>query len=351
MPRLTSPELEKEITEQFLFGHNVKHLSEFYDIPMLRINRILKRNGIDKIPKNMLNITLDDEKRICELYKKGFSTCDISNIFFNDKAKCDRTIANILTKNNINLRPFGSENKVNNYTFFDTIDTEEKAYWLGFIYADGNIRIDKSNTHLLQIEIEQSDSYILDLLIDSLQYKSKIKNYERETVEYLPKNLNYFKRENRFEGYNKIYKGCSLQVSNEHLYHSLIRHGVIENKTLQMNLPTTVPKELLNHFIRGYFDGDGSFSNGFIHNGKYEYAKLVFYGQHNLLEYIKESLKSLNLSDNKIFDKKKEKVSMLSYGSKNDLALLYKYLYENATIYLTRKKEKISSYVGSEVTN
>lgn len=63
MPKLTSLELEKEITEQFKFGHNVKYLSERYNIPMLRIHRILKRNGVDKIPKNMLDITLDDEKR------------------------------------------------------------------------------------------------------------------------------------------------------------------------------------------------------------------------------------------------------------------------------------------------
>lgn len=76
---------------------------------------------------------------------------------------------------------------------------------------------------------------------------------------------------------------------------------------------------------------------------------MVFYGQHNLLKFIQESLSELKLSDNKIFDKKKEKVSMLSYGSKKDLALLYKYLYDDASIYLTRKKEKLSSYVGTEV--
>ena len=347
MPRLTNIELEEHITQQFLFGHNVKYLSEFHDIPMLRINRILKRNGIEKIPKNMLNVTKDDEKRICELYEKGFSTCDIANVYFNDKIKCDHTIANILTKNNITLRTFGSENKVMNYNFFDVINTEEKAYWLGFIYADGNIRISKNNTHLLQIELEQSDSYILDALIDSLQYKSKIKNYELETIEYVPKILNYFERKNRFKGYDKVYKGCSLQVSNEHLYNSLVKNGLVENKTLNMCLPTTVPNHLLKHFVRGYFDGDGSFSSGCT--GKYKYAKVVFYGQHNLLKFIQESLSELKLSDNKIFDKKKEKVSMLSYGSKKDLALLYKYLYDDASIYLTRKKEKLSSYVGTEV--
>ena len=340
MPRLTDDKLEKEITQQFLFGHNVKYLSELYNIPMLRIHRILKRNGIEKIPKNMLDITLDDEKRICELYEKGFSTCDIANIYFKDKIKCDRTVANILRKNNIEIREFGAENKVFNSDFFEVIDTEEKAYWLGFIYADGNIRITKNNTHSLQIELEQTDGYLLEKLIDSLQYKMKIKNYDLETIEYVPKALNYFERENRFDNYSKLYKGCSLQVHSEIMYNSLINHGITPNKTTEIHLPKNVPDSLMRHFIRGYFDGDGSCTN----------HKIVFYGQHNLLQFIKDNLSLLNVNDNKIFDKQNEKVSMLTYSSKKDLLVLYDYFYKDSHIYMTRKKEKLSTYVGTEVT-
>ena len=340
MPKLTSLELEKEITEQFKFGHNVKYLSEYYNIPMLRIHRILKRNGIDKIPKNMLDITLDDEKRICELYLKGFSTCDIADVFFQDTLKSDITIAKSLRKNNIELRNFGAENKVFNDSFFDIIDTEHKAYWLGFIYADGNIRIDKNNTHMLQIELEQQDDYILKDLVHSLQVKQKVKDYENETVTYIDKELNYFSRENRFENYSKIYDGCSIQINSERIYNGLLLNGVNPNKTLNMNIPK-ISDYLLPHFIRGYFDGDGSFSCN----------RITFYGQHNLLQYIKDNLSFLCLNDNKIFDKKKEKVSMLSYGKKSDVIILYNYLYQDATIYLKRKYKELSIYVGTEVTN
>ena len=341
MPRLTSIELEQEITQQFLFGHNVKYLSEFYNIPMLRIHRILKRNGINKIPKNMLDVTLDDEKRICELYEKGFSTCDIANVYFKDKIKCDRTVANILRKNNIKLREFGAENKVFNSNFFETIDTEYKAYWLGFIYADGNIRISKNNTHVLQIELEQTDGYLLEKLVDLLQYKEKIKNYESEIIEYVPKTLNYFERENRFDNYSKLYKGCSLQVHSKTIYDSLVNHGVTPQKTLKICLPKNIPNDLLKHFVRGYFDADSSCTS----------HKIIFYGQHNLLEFIKDILLSLGVNDNKIFDKPNENVSMLAYSSKKDLVTLYNYFYKDSHIYMKRKKEKILTYVGTEVTN
>lgn len=341
MPKLTSEELEKEIKEQFLYGHNTKYLSEYYNIPQLRINRILKRQGIKNIPKNMLDITLDDEKKIVELYKKGFSTCDIANFYFKEKIKCDRTVANILRKNNVILRDFGSENKVFNDTFFEDICTEEQAYFLGFIYADGNIRICNNNTHLLQIELEQNDDYILKDLVKCLEYKSKVKNYEKEIVIYDYKELNYFTRENRFNNYSKVYNGCSLQIPSEKVYNDLLKLGIVPRKTLNMKFPI-INKELYRHFIRGYFDGDGTFSSN----------KICFYGQHNFLQEIKNIIENdiLSLNDNKIFDKKNEKVSMLTYGNKKGIIDIYHYFYDNSKYYLKRKFNELSLYVNTEVT-
>lgn len=341
MPKLTSENLEKEIKKQFLYGHNTKYLSEHYNISQLRINRILKRQGIGKIPKNMLDITLDDEKRIIELYSKGFSTCDIADIYFKDKIKCDRTVANILRKNNVILKEPGSENKVFNDTFFETIDIEEKAYFLGFIYADGNIRIVKNNSHLLQIELEQSDDYILEKLVKCLEYKEKVKDYKNETVIYKDKELNYFIRENRFDNYSKLYNGCSLQVSNKKIYEDLLRLGVRPRKTFNMNFPI-INKNLYRHFIRGYFDGDGTFSSN----------KICFYGQHNFLQEIKNIIESdiSSLNDNKILDKKNEKVSMLAYGNKQGIIDIYHYFYDNSKYYLKRKFNELSLHVNTEVT-
>ena len=135
-----------------------------------------------------------------------------------------------------------------------------------------------------------------------------------------------------------MYNGCSLQICSEHVFNALLKNGVTPNKTLNMNIPN-ISNHLIRHFIRGYFDGDGSFSCN----------KITFYGQHNLLQYIKDNLSNLN--DNNIFDKKKEKVSMLSYGKKDDVMFLYNYFYKDATIYLERKYKELSIYVGAEVTN
>ena len=50
------------------------------------------------------------------------------------------------------------------------------------------------------------------------------------------------------------YKIC---VCGTKIHHDLEKHGCVENKSLILQFPTTVPEELMHHFIRGYFDGDG----------------------------------------------------------------------------------------------
>lgn len=42
------------------------------------------------------------------------------------------------------------------------------------------------------------------------------------------------------------------------MFGDLSKHGCVPNKSLILKFPTTLPNELVNDFIRGYFDGDGS---------------------------------------------------------------------------------------------
>lgn len=296
-----SKELENEMLDLYKKGHNTKYISEKFNLPHSSVSRAIKRAGNLLIPKNMLNITIDDEKEICSLYQKGFSTCDIAKMF-KDKIKCDHTVANILRKNNVQVKKAGYKSIVLNNRFFKTIDNQDKAYFLGFIYADGNVRKAKDGSYIFQMMLKKEDSYILETLNNLLQCKLTVKDLKNRTIKYVDKKLYYRKNSNSFKNYNTVSEEISIHILNKELFEDLNNLGVHERKTFNLKFPTKeqVPNEYIRHFIRGYFDGDGS-----AVTSKRGCPRIVFYGQKNFLKGIKKVLENeLNVNTVKIFDKK-----------------------------------------------
>lgn len=124
-----------------------------------------------------------------------------------------------------------------NITFFDKIDTEEKAYVLGFFLADGWITSDGKNVGFA----------VRDIDIDVLQ---KIQTVIRHTGK-LRKYLN---------GSNN--KMVELRVGSKYLVKALTALGISVNKSFTADIPKNMPSNLIPSLLRGLFDGDGSFSGG-----------------------------------------------------------------------------------------
>lgn len=120
---------------------------------------------------------------------------------------------------------------------FHNIDTHEKAYWLGFMCADGNVNESKFGLEL-QINLED------------LNHLIKFKNFLKSTNE-----IHYKKIKNK-------YFSCRIAANNKILYDDLISLGCVPNKSLVLKFPgyDKVPKEFIYSFILGYFDGDGCLS-------------------------------------------------------------------------------------------
>ena len=130
-----------------------------------------------------------------------------------------------------------------NENIFDVIDTEEKAYWLGFLYADGCVST-KGNS--IQINISTKDIEHLEKFKSFIGSTNKI-NIHR-THEFGSKKPQNFM--------------CSLNVQNKHMHESLIKNGCIPRKSLILKFPNIQifkSDDLIRHFLRGYCDGDGSF--------------------------------------------------------------------------------------------
>jgi hypothetical protein len=144
-------------------------------------------------------------------------------------------------KSGIQQRAFklGIKKLTYNKDYFTRINTPEKAYWLGFIYADGYV----TTGNRWGIELSSVDQEHLQKLIECLDSNIRLK----------------FRKRKRF---TKEIEMCGFQINNKKMYKDLVSKGVLNNKTYILQFPdeNTLPKEYYSDFIRGLYDGDGSFT-------------------------------------------------------------------------------------------
>ena len=269
-----------------------------------------------------------DEEIIAQCYLDGNSIAKVHEIFPYYSADY---IYKIIRRKKI-VRSVADSHK--KYTFnnhyFDDIDTEEKAYWLGFIYADGYI--------INGIKGKINDTFGITLSEKDIGHIKKFK----KCVESNHKIHTYKNSYNTYSSY--------IKITDQHFVDTLISKGVLRNKSLILRFPTEdiVPKKLIFHFMRGYFDGDGSFKK----NGTNAYDMSIL----GTKEFLTEFKTVLNV-DNKI--KKARKNSNvnnyeLTFGGMIKVKHFSKKLYENANIYLDRKYErylKIQNYETDKYKN
>ena len=133
---------------------------------------------------------------------------------------------------------------------FDSIDTEEKAYWLGFIYADGYI-----DSSPLNPDKKSVYNFELSLKADDVEHLNKFNKF----MEHINDNVKI----NDTKCQDKIFKRCRWLIANKHLWNILNNYGCTPQKSNTLKFPDESifkDKSLIRHFIRGYFDGDGCLS-------------------------------------------------------------------------------------------
>ena len=139
-----------------------------------------------------------------------------------------------------------------NEAYFSSIDTEEKAYWLGFLYADGYIQSKrKHSSRKVGISLKESDFEHLKKFSQAIGYNGSIHHYVSKS------------------SYADNCEYCRLLISAPQMADDLIAKGCIEHKTDCVLFPdeNIVPLNLMRHFVRGYFDGNGCITHGQVVNG------------------------------------------------------------------------------------
>lgn len=214
--------------------------------------------------------------------------------------------------------------------YFEKIDTEHKAYWLGFIFADGHITNHDKRYGQDQFGISQSEEDI-DVLY---RFKEDIK------------------ATNPIHKYNsdKYPEGkalCRIQLVSQKTVNDLIDKGCYKQKSLILQPPKNVPNELIPHFIRGYFDGDGSIIKS--KNNKYKITDGYKYDiDFTTTKEIADWLVYYFDMGNVIKEPRREKTYYYRLGGHKQIIQFYHILYDNATIYMERKynrfQELLSKY-------
>lgn len=213
----------------------------------------------------------------------------------------------------------------NKYTLdveaFKVIDTEEKAYWLGFIQGDGSV--DKG-LYSLGIELGNTDK------------------------EHLQKFLNFLKCDFIIKKTNK--NCCLIRISHPEFVANLINLGIVPNKTYKDTRTPKIPKELLKHFYRGILDSDGWICK---HGTTFD----VGFSSYNLefLKEINEFFADIGVKKGTLLERfrknKTQRVCQLIFTSNKNYIKIYEEIYKDATIYLDRKYEKATEYYNLTINN
>ena len=214
-----------------------------------------------------------------------------------------------------------------NERYFENIDNEHKAYFLGFIYADGCLIEDNTNyRYKLNLKIHKKDKHILEDFIKSVDGEMDIwENKKRNT--------------------------CEISLSGKKIVNDLKNKGVLSNKTFTIKYPN-IDEKLERHFLRGYFDGDGCIR---VHTDKRDNTQRgdlrIVGGSIEMINKINERMNVLfGTNINKLYGPKNKKYKFIGWSGMTDIEKIYNGLYENSYLFLHRKKT-IFDYVIHLINN
>lgn len=268
----------------------------------------------------MLKIS-DYSERINTLYNEGKNAQEISKIL---GFKYSQPVYNYFKKmgwRRLNRHEYKIHSIYTvNSIFFNSIDTEEKAYILGFIAADGHID-DIANR--ITITLMDSDYKLLEKIRDSMESTHPI-------IRGIIKN-NPYKKSN-----NKVLKQCSIRINGKVLITPLKEMGLTGKKTYSLNssIMKYIPCNLVRHFLRGYLDGDGNIFWNKKYSSGYKYSVQVCGNEDFLLGSFQKYFPS-NCSLYK--DKYSKQCYTWKITSKKEVMRFLNYIYGDSSIYLDRK--------------
>lgn len=220
------------------------------------------------------------------------------------------------------------------HEFFTNICTEIQAYLLGFHASDGCILEKRKTFHLA---VQEQDSEIIYLFRDFISSDARL--FTSSPHEGFSKGKKY-----------KTHGAIGIEICSSALCETLVNLGYGYRKSYtNLHLPKS-SENLILHFIRGYFDGDGCISYRLRDNKKIEVHWSLYSKTNTLLIEIQKLFSEKYNIDLHIYYRKQDKMYEMGTYSRKTIIKIFNVLYKDANFYLSRKYNKLKHYVNTEVT-
>lgn len=255
----------------------------------------------------MKKIQIPDDvgQALVEAYSRLKSTYQLQNDFGFSRS----TIYRYLKEKGVVVDGYSGPRRTQailNESFFNSIDSEKKAYWLGFMAADGCVRKTKHGQYHTTLLLAEKDKDHLEKFRTDIgsSHKLQIRNGR-----------------------------VSVCISRKRFYDDLSKNGVVPNKTFKLEYPIWLPMKLRRHWVRGYFDGDGCWYT----RRKSLIWSVVSVSPACLQLLQKDLVDNCNLHSKKLYQR--GHVFRLVYEGRGVCGKLYEFMYHESSVCLERKRQ------------
>jgi len=257
--RAIPQELSSEIVKRYAEGQSSSHIVKEMGIPERTVLRYIRKAGLPTRGSRKIDAALFEQ--IAQEYADG-----AGSFFLSQKYRgTSKTIVKAITQKGVKLRSRSEAHQTFDFDkhYFDQIDHPNKAYWLGFLWADGHNDVKHNN---LMFRLSKRDIDILELFKADLKSEHPIRIYSVDRK-------------------GKIFDYAHFTIKNQHLSATLLKLGMAQNKTYYPEWPP-IPDHLWSHFVRGFFDGDGCWYKNKKRSKTTFMGKVTAVGNRKLLDNI-----------------------------------------------------------------
>ena len=298
-----------EILKLYKQGNKCKDIGDMFGVSKVRISQIAREFGYSRQSKT-LQYTKEDVSVMYDMYLSGHNVEFISEQYGFNRA----SVYNLFAKYGFALDDDRYRKYAVDDSYFDAIDTNNKAYLLGFLWADGHNNTEKG---IVTMTLQERDKHILEDISFDMQNERPL----------------YCVKDSR-ENVQNCYR---MYVTSRQISNMLLEYGMYKNKTYILEWPTMLNDNLVSHFLRGFTDGDG-------HIGKRE---LSWVGTAMMLEKIQQLLLTKFNITSKLCNTQTDVIKRLRISKKQDIKIILNWLYQNADFKLHRKFLKYQEIISS----
>lgn len=301
-----SLEDKQKIIELYNQGVKPEKIAEIFKIHPVSVGKIRRKFGVSA--QFCSRLSKEEKMAAYSRYIAGESSEEIAKDLKRDGNAIRKAIIELggeIRPPALNKRKY----KINE-DYFENIDTEEKAYWLGMLYADGSVSATQNG---FKLSLKSDD-------IDVIKKLSVAIYGNEEHIKIRPK------KEGSCETAN-------IYVYGEKICNDLKKWGCTPQKSFTIRFPTNLRQDLIRHFIRGYSDGDGCISISKINRVIYDITS-----SYDFIEDLnKLIINMLNIYPFIRHNSYNKLTGYLQISSKDNLLKFFDYLYKGASIYMGRK--------------